>query len=222
MTKDYKINIKLEVCKNDTGRLSIMAHFNTNASNVFIEKDEYFWMPTAEEYDFLNEAFELMPIDESYVSPEKTAQKLKETKEPKFMSKPTSEEELKPRIKTQPMEDWKKPAGYSPMEKKDEPAVFEVTDDDIKTDHLEKTIDKKFERPSNKPYENKHYENKPYEYEPEKKKEDDGLIVEADSRSIEAALKRHTEKDETIVEADEQTIIDKVLSQKKKGKWSRH
>ncbi len=39
---------------------------------------------------------------------------------------------------------------------------------------------------------------------------------------IENALKKHqaSDEDKTIVEADEQTIIEKVLSQKKKGKWS--
>jgi len=47
------------------------------------------------------------------------------------------------------------------------------------------------------------------------------MVVEADQDAIEAALKKHTKEDETLVEADEQTIIDKVLSQKKKGRWSK-
>lgn len=66
-------------------------------------------------------------------------------------------------------------------------------------------------------------ENEPKSDEKEiKKMEDEKIIVEADSDAIEAALKRHIhDEDSSFVEADEQTIIDKVLSQKKKGKWSK-
>ena len=49
---------------------------------------------------------------------------------------------------------------------------------------------------------------------------DKAIIVEADADAIDAALKKRTKKDESIIEADEQTIIDKVLSQKKKGRWN--
>ena len=46
------------------------------------------------------------------------------------------------------------------------------------------------------------------------------MIVKADADAIEKALKKHTEdKDESMVEADEKTIIDKVLKQKKK--WNK-
>ena len=51
--------------------------------------------------------------------------------------------------------------------------------------------------------------------------QDNGMIVEADAEAIDEALKKHSKDDESIVEADEQTIIDKVLSQKKKGRWSK-
>ena len=51
--------------------------------------------------------------------------------------------------------------------------------------------------------------------------QDKGLIVEADAEAIDEAIKKHSKDDDAIVEADEQTIIDKVLSQKKKGRWSR-
>ena len=52
MTKDNKINIKLEVCKDKTsGKLSITAHFNSSAPNVIQNKDGFFWMPTIEEKD---------------------------------------------------------------------------------------------------------------------------------------------------------------------------
>ena len=48
---------------------------------------------------------------------------------------------------------------------------------------------------------------------------DNGMIVKADSKAIEDALKRHKEeKDSSMVDADEKTIIEKVLKQKKKWK----
>ena len=64
-------------------------------------------------------------------------------------------------------------------------------------------------------------EQKPDEPEGDKKEYGEDMVVEADQDAIEAALKKHTKEDETLVEADEQTIIDKVLSQKKKGRWSK-
>lgn len=53
------------------------------------------------------------------------------------------------------------------------------------------------------------------------KQQNEGAIVKADEKAIERALKKEQEEDDTIKEVDEQTIIDKVLSQKKKGKWNR-
>ena len=48
-------------------------------------------------------------------------------------------------------------------------------------------------------------------------------MKEADNDAIEKALKKHvdTENDDSMKEVDEQTIIDRVLSQKKKGKWGK-
>ena len=215
MTKNNRTNLKLEVCKNkSSGKLSITAHFNSTAPNVFKNNDSYFWMPTEEEKDFLNEAYEFMAEDTDYNFSEKNIQKPKETK---FIPKPVTEEKLKPTVKIQPMEDWKKPTNLPPKEKTDEPAVFEVTDEENKTNDFDNTIDKNIDEDYVKT--DKHTS---YEFEAKKKKEDQGIIVEANSEEIEAALKRHTDRDETIVEVDEQTIIDKVLSQKKKGKWGRH
>lgn len=50
----------------------------------------------------------------------------------------------------------------------------------------------------------------------------EGIIAKADDAAIERALKKNVDDDKTIKEVDEQTIIEKVLSQKKKGKWSRN
>jgi len=215
MTKDDKINIKLEVCRDKTsGKLSITAHFNSNAPNIFKDKDSYSWIPTAEEKDLINEAFQLMPIDAGYTPSGKTTPKPE--KEEKSVPESVIEEEIQPTPETQPQKDEIKPADLPPLEKSDDSDVFEITDKDIKGDDLDKEIDKKIEETPTKAD-----EPKPDESEDKKKEKDEGIIVEADSEAIEAALKKHTEKDKSIVEADEKTIIDKVLSQKKKGKWSR-
>jgi hypothetical protein len=54
----------------------------------------------------------------------------------------------------------------------------------------------------------------------ENKIEDKGNFVEVDTNVIEAALQKHTvkEDDNTIVEANEETIINKILNQKKERK----
>jgi ligand-binding SRPBCC domain-containing protein len=55
----------------------------------------------------------------------------------------------------------------------------------------------------------------------ESNKKEEKVIIEADDAAIDAALKKHWEHEKSFVEADEQTIIDKVLNQKKKGKWDK-
>ncbi len=56
-----------------------------------------------------------------------------------------------------------------------------------------------------------------------KKEKDEKILREADNDAIEKALKKHVDNgnDDSIKEVDEQTIIDRVLSQKKKGKWGK-
>ena len=62
MTKDDKINLKLEVYKDkNSGKLTLLAHFDKSAPNVYKEKENFVWMPTDEEKNFLNEAFEILP-----------------------------------------------------------------------------------------------------------------------------------------------------------------
>ena len=253
MTKDAKVSIKLEVCRDKaSGKLSITAHFNSNDPNIIKDKDGYCWMPTVEEKDLLNEAFELFPVDGGYVTPMKSASKDEDKKEDMSMPEPMVEEELKPEPEPlQPEEDVKEPADLPPLETPNESDVFDVTDDHIKNDDFEKIIDKRIDEVSSekddkkveeliieepKPEEPmidepkpdepmieepKPEEQKPDEPEGDKKEYGEDMVVEADQDAIEAALKKHTKEDETLVEADEQTIIDKVLSQKKKGKWSK-
>ena len=222
MIKDDKINIKLEVCKDKTsGKLSIKAHFKSDAPNIFKEKEDYFWMPTIEEKDFLNEAFQLMPLDAGNIPSGKTPAELDEIKEVPTITEPLFEEEIKTTPEIPPEEDKTIPPDLPPSEKPNELDVFEITDENIKTDDLVKDSNEKLDDISTKTDEQTTEEPKSNEPKIENKKEDEGIIVEADSNAIEAALKKHTEKDKSIVEADEQTIVDKVLSQKKKGKWSR-
>ena len=195
MTEDDKINIKLEVCRDKTsGKLSITAHFNSNAPNVFKDKDSYFWIPTTDEKDLINEAFQLMPIDVGYTPTGETVPKPEEIEEEKSIPEPVIEEEFQPTPETQPTEDEKKSTDLSPLEKPDESDVVEVTDKDIKTDDLDKDIDKEIEDTSAKADEQTAEEPKSDESETEKKEKDEGIIVEADSDAIEAALKKHLRK----------------------------
>ena len=207
MTKDDKINVKLEVCRDKTsGKLLIIAHFDENAPTVSKDKDSYFWMPTEGEKDLIDEAFELMPIDTDYSPLKKTTPK---------------PEEKKPTTEIQPKDDEKKPTDMSSLDKPDESAFFEVTDEDIKTEDLDNITDKKIEEAKLMSGFYSIEEPASNELETEKKEEDDRIIVEADSDAVEDVLKKHTD-DKSMIEADEQTIVDKVLSQKKKGKWGRH
>ena len=62
------------------------------------------------------------------------------------------------------------------------------------------------------------------ERQTEQKKYEEEIIVEAEGEAVEAALKKHTRneyEDSNLVQGDEQTIIDKILSQKKKTRWPR-
>jgi len=246
MAKDKKVNIKLEVVRDSSsGNLSILAHFDSKAPNVRIDKNEYIWMPTLEERDLINDAFQFLPSNSMSLHSEVKETKIKE---PVIPEKTPDEEPLPETISAEeslpetipPKKIEEDPEGLPPLEK-EEPAVFEVTDEDIppKEDPIPqeeppvaqeeppippeepKKDDEMDAKVDIKPGEETTDEEKTGE---DKKEEDEGIIVEADADAIEAALKKHVgkdDKDNSIVEADEQTIIDKVLSQKKKGKWSR-
>jgi len=236
MVKDNNVHIKLEVCKDkSSGKLFMSAHFDTKAPNIVKEKDYYAWTPTIEEKNLLNEAFELMPTIASPSKPNemppKVEEKVEEKKEEKHFSKFFSKQEnkiepkieIKEEIKQETKEESKAEIKDLPepeITKNDDSDEFEVTDEETDKDDFQKVTsdisspfgtikETKDEKPTVK-------EEKISEYG-----EDDGIIVEADSDAIEAALKKHVGKDDddSIVEADENTIIDRVLKQKKKGKW---
>jgi len=191
MAKDDKIHIKLEICRDEaSNKLMIMTHFDTSAPNFFKDDDGYFWMPTMEEKNLLNEVFEFMPA--SSITPSS----VKSTLEPpeKQAIFPPAKTEVKPEEPPLDKKEEVQPTDLPTLEKTSESDAFEATEEEPKT-----------ESPTT-----------------EKKEEEKGILVEADDSTIEAAIKKHglTDDDKSIVEADEQTIIEKVLSQKKKGKWS--
>jgi len=53
------------------------------------------------------------------------------------------------------------------------------------------------------------------------KNEENSKIIEVKDDSIEDTIEKHIKKEEPLKEADEHTIIDKVISQKKKGRWKK-
>jgi len=215
MTKENKIHIKLEVCRDEQSHgLTIMTHFDESAPNFFKDKEGYFWIPTAEEKDFLNEAFELAPSSGTKMTPEKsvdipsemeeeapTPEPIVEEKEETPLPEPApvaeKEEEKPEELPFSPFEnkEIQKPVEMPPLEQDEKEEVFEVTREEPAPPHMEDAT----------------------------KEEDKDPIVEADDHAIENALKKRQAKetDDTIVAADEKTIVEKVLSQKKKGKWSR-
>jgi len=156
MADNNKVNIKLEIYRNKTnGKLSLLVRFDTKANNIVVEKDNYSWLPTTEEIELINEAFEI------------------------FSNKKTP----------------------------------------ISTFSPEKIIEKHLEKPSNESSDKK--ENIAKNKDAVEDEED---VLETGDESIEEAIKKHIkdeDEDDVLKEADEHTIIDKVLSQKKKGRWKK-
>lgn len=227
MVKDNNINIKLEVCRDKTsGKLTILAHFDEDAPNIIKEKGEYLWMPTLEEKDLLIEAFTLITLN----SPHITSDKFQPEREAKMEVK--SKPDLEPKNPEEKLED------APSLEKPDTPSVFEkfnfknkIEENKIEVKKIEENqqntkipvedIPPKIEEQVEPEDLDAQKEIESDEINIDESRENIEMMVEADSEAIDAALKKHTEKDKSIVEVDEQTIIDKVLSQKKKGKWSK-
>ena len=96
---------------------------------------------------------------------------------------------------------------------KDETKSTAASPEKIIEKHLEKPIEDK-----GQDKEEDAEENKIIKIQEEK-------VAETDNGQIENTIKKHEredrEKDELLKEADEHTIIDKVLSQKKKGRWKK-
>jgi hypothetical protein len=233
MPKDKNVGIKIELVKDTrSGKLKMVAHFNSNSPNVIIENNEYIWIPTMDEKELIDEAFSFIPLEKT----SKTSSNL--NFEPEL---PVEEEEPKPESTFEKKPEIPKPSIHkepeekmidTPTFEKEEPTVFEVTKEESfqAEENIEEEVEKELEKKQNKNPMVAKVKIKQSEPEMEldeektdkKNPEDEGVIVEADADAIEAALKRHVgkeDRDDSFKEVDEQTIIDRVLSQKKKGKW---
>ena len=145
--------------------------------------------------DTLHTEFELLVVSSGF--------KPEETKDSPELQSPTNES---------------KPEDTSPVKKPEDTSINTDSTEDIKTDNINKKIERD-DIPSDidEPIIE---ELKAKDLKTLEEEKDKAIIVEADADAIDAALKKRTKKDESLIEADEQTIIDKVLSQKKKGRWS--
>lgn len=237
MPKDKNVGIKIELIKDkQSGKLKMVAHFDINSPNVIFENDEYMWIPTLEEKELIDEAFNFIPS-------EKTSKLTSDQLIDDEVKKPIKEEETEyhSEIKEEPpilepeiQEETPEEVIDAPPIEKEEPSVFEVTGEESSQieEKDEKEIEPELEEKQGEPeppmsakVEIKQNEEEYDEVKKDKKSpEDEGMIVEADADAIEAALKRHVgkeDRDDSFKEVDEQTIIDRVLSQKKKGKWAK-
>lgn len=227
MTKADKIHIKIELCKDiNLNKLEINTLFDAKSPNFSKDDKGFFWMPTVEERDFINEAYELVPTDKPITpsetiteTPEKkdyiksdaeeTTVNKEQTLEPEIkieqsipVSSPESEvkkpviEEIKssemPSSFEKKNDSEGKPADASPIEKRQKEEIFEIPDEESETAKGENNTS-----------------------------EENEVLVEVDQAAISAALRKKEERDKSMVEADEDTIVERVLNQKKKGKWSK-
>jgi len=194
-----------------------MTYFDHNAPNFSKDEEGYVWRPTIEERDFFNEAFEFIPNKDRIAShplekrEEKVvAPRLVETKSQVNVeyrrpeTRPPERREVMPELQTPVNKEYKKPwERLSPFEKKDWKKSTDLPP-------LEKTQREAVFEVTEK-------ESKPKDID----EADERIIAKADDAAIERALKKNVDDDKIIKEVDEQTIIEKVLSQKKKGKWSK-
>gem|GEM_PF-702262 len=220
MVGEDNIHIRIELCKDKiTGKFNLMTYFDHNAPNFCKDEEGYIWYPTTEERAFLNEAFEFIPNkdqiasyplekrEEKVVAPrpiETKPQVNAEYRQPE--TRPPERREVMPEPQTPVNKEYKRPwEKPSPFEKKDwkkstDLPPFEKTQREAVFEVTEE-------------------ESKPKDID----EVEERIIAKADDAAIERALKKNVDDDDkTIKEVDEQTIIEKVLSQKKKGKWSRN
>ena len=249
MIKDDNINIKLEVFKDKfSGKISIIAHFNNTAPNIYKDNDEYIWFPTIDEKNLILEAFELTSTTTNNSYKEKTTTPTVTNQQVASSTVPVSPSRTDPNLNIQhsePQYTEKKPQVID-FNKDVQTKDFKENQNLPKTNNLIKNEEVKNFKPepfSNsadvKTYEpNQNIEHIDPYYKPkqeevkkesqyvknthkEKKELNEGVITEVETNAIDAALKKYTDKEEYMVQADEKTIVDKVLSQKKKGKWNR-
>jgi hypothetical protein len=131
MTKDDKINLKLEVYKDkNSGKLSLMAHFDKTAPNIYKDKENFYWEPTLEEKEFLFEAFKIMP-DVPVMPPTKdNDSKSEETSNPDNDQKQELTEEIEEQVEEKIPKQDTTPTEQTTDEKPEKPSTFSATTKD--------------------------------------------------------------------------------------------
>ena len=161
MSKNEKIHIKLEICKDSSGKLTIMAHFDNNAPNIIINNNEYTWMPTIEEKDLLNDAFGYFPLNQK-TRQEDVTSKSPEPEEQKPIMELKPEQEIKTPENFEPVEEIKTPVEQKPLEQKP------IEEKPIKDEKPDETIEQINKQQLTKEDATKIIEEKPIEEKKEK------------------------------------------------------
>jgi len=280
MNKNNKIHIRIELCKDeDSGNITLMTYFDPNAPNFSQDNKGFYWLPTHEEKDFLNDVFEIFPEFEmkSPHAEKMIKESLEQKKDNPVVTEPPINMERRELEKTmtEPLE--KKdltpppPQAYmqknelektmtESLEKKEEPITNNPQQVDMQKRETEKTMTellgkKELTPPPPQAYMQKNEQERPSspfekqerqypidnippfkkteetnpgttqqtpntnEVREEIKDEPRKEFVEADDQDIDRALEKG--EDKSMIEADEDTIVERVLSQKQKGKWIR-
>jgi hypothetical protein len=266
MFKKDKIHIRIELCKDEnSGNITLLTYFDPNAPNLSQDNKGFYWLPTSEEKDFINDVFALFPefemkspshekiVSESLEKREEKPIESRpqinmERKEPEPSYSPPTETKEEPRTLYPPQTNMENKESQStpvePTENREEPKTLYPPENNMENKESETPIspppysdmEKKEPESPPSPFEKQEREYPVDNIPPFQKTEesesgetqqnsdeikDDSKkdFVEADDQAIDRALEKGEEKE--MVEADEDTIVEKVLSQKQKGKWTR-
>lgn len=203
LIKDDKINIKLELFKDRfSNKFSILTHFNQNAPNIQKDDEGFIWVPTIEERDLINDAFKLLSLDDYFNKIKTSPQTIEDTE--KLIQPSQTESKNKQEISE----------NNSSIKK--EKATYNIRKNEIKTENDSRNESSYFESINKSPFEKK---NKNQEIND--KNIEENKFFEIDENSIEKELSTKGNKHDTKLDDEEQTIVDRVLNQKKKEKWSK-
>ena len=168
MAKNENIFVKLQIEKDqNSGDLTLNIQFDKSAPNFINDKNEIRWSPTLAEIDFIEETFEMISHRKSHSSNRQYT-----TNPP-----PPVETEKPPKLESEKQQ-------FEPLPKEEESKSSSPSSNTEDKDNQQK------------------------------------IFVQANEETIDEVLKRKVGDfdDGLIVEADEKTIIDRVLKQKKRKK----
>jgi hypothetical protein len=230
MAKDNKIYVKILLEKEkSSGNMILTAHFDPQAPNYSKDKNGFLWYPTEAEIDFINEAFELIPryktTDRHFVNKTQEEQKVTAPPVEKQLEKEDKE------VEQEDLEDYRSSDSAKTVEEPVEPETQNESEDHLEPESPPEEYEKQSDtppEPEETQFEVEEQDTTTQEeldqQEAEQKKQEEKILVEADEKTIDDMVKRKTgeiDDDGLLVEVDKATIIDKVLKQKKKGKWQR-